>query len=201
MTHDRTCELALPAGSLQCALYAFKGGADAVYFGLKSFSARKGAVNFSFEDVRKVKAYCVENGKKFYITLNTLVKDSDIPQVVRFLKQLDFLAPDGVIVQDLGIAKLMRERFPGNVQIYGINPFLPSKMPITTLLFCSFIRKSAKKRATYAVFSYICNKIKSVITYEKVFVLFTHYYIGLLFACFFSTYINRKRTVRYDCYF
>ena len=113
MTHDRTCELALPAGSLQCALYAFKGGADAVYFGLKSFSARKGAVNFSFEDVRKVKAYCVENGKKFYITLNTLVKDSDIPQVVRFLKQLDFLAPDGVIVQDLGIAKLMRERFPG----------------------------------------------------------------------------------------
>ena len=41
------CELALPAGSLQCALYAFKGGADAVYFGLKSFSARKGAVNFS----------------------------------------------------------------------------------------------------------------------------------------------------------
>ena len=113
MTHNRTCELALPAGSLQCALYAFKGGADAVYFGLKSFSARRGAVNFSFDDVRKIKAYCIENGKKFYITLNTLVKDSDFPQVVRFLKQLDFLAPDGVIVQDLGIAKLMRESFPG----------------------------------------------------------------------------------------
>ncbi|MGX8681804.1 MAG: hypothetical protein ACSW74_03980, partial [Spirochaetales bacterium] len=60
---ENRCELALPAGSLQCALYAFKGGADAVYFGLKSFSARKAAVNFSFEDVRKLKALCSEGGQ------------------------------------------------------------------------------------------------------------------------------------------
>ena len=113
-----TCELALPAGSLQCALYAFKGGADAVYFGLKSFSARKGAVNFSFEDVRKIKAYCQANGKKFYITLNTLVDDNEIPQVITLLKQLDYLAPDGVIVQDLGIARIMREHFP-SLPIHG----------------------------------------------------------------------------------
>ena len=112
MTASRTCELALPAGSLQCALYAFKGGADAVYFGLKSFSARKGAVNFSFEDVRKIKAYCQDNGKKFYITLNTLVSDADIPQVMELLKQLDYLAPDGIIVQDLGIARIMKKHFP-----------------------------------------------------------------------------------------
>ena len=110
---SRHCELALPAGSLQCALYAFRGGADAVYFGLKSFSARKGAVNFSFEDVRKVKAYCRDNGKKFYVTLNTIVTDSEMPDVIRLLKQLDYLQPDGVIVQDLGIAKVMREHFPG----------------------------------------------------------------------------------------
>ena len=44
-------ELALPAGSLESALTAFNHGADAVYFGLKEFSARKGAVNFSFEDL------------------------------------------------------------------------------------------------------------------------------------------------------
>ena len=118
MTHDRICELALPAGSLQCALYAFKGGADAVYLGMKSFSARKGAVNFSFDDVRKVKAYCMENKKKFYITLNTLVSDSEMPAVIRLLKQLDYLGPDGLIVQDLGIAKIMRDRFP-NLPLHG----------------------------------------------------------------------------------
>ncbi len=106
------CELAIPAGSLQCALYAFKGGADAVYLGMKSFSARKGAVNFSFDDVRKLKAYCALNGKKFYITLNTIVNDTEMTQVIPMLRQLEYIQPDGIIVQDLGIAKVMREHFP-----------------------------------------------------------------------------------------
>lgn len=105
-------ELALPAGSLQCALYAFKGGADAVYLGLKEFSARKGAVNFTFEDVRKLKQLCVSQNRKFYITLNTLVTDEELPEVEKLLKQLEYLKPDGVIVQDLGIARLMREEHP-----------------------------------------------------------------------------------------
>lgn len=105
-------ELALPAGSLQCALYAFKGGADAVYLGLKEFSARKGAVNFTFEDVRKLKQLCMSQNKKFYITLNTLVTDEELPEVEKLLRQLEYLKPDGVIVQDLGIARLIRESFP-----------------------------------------------------------------------------------------
>lgn len=113
MKTPHNCELAIPAGSLQCALYAFKGGADAVYFGLKNFSARKGAVNFSFEDVRKIKAYCQSNGRKFYVTLNTLVSDTEMKEVMTLLRQLDYLQPDGIIVQDLGIAKIMREHFPG----------------------------------------------------------------------------------------
>ena len=112
MKASHSCELALPAGSLQCALYAFKGGADAVYFGLKNFSARKGAVNFSFEDVRKIKAYCLGENKKFYVTLNTLVSDSEMAEVITLLRQLEYLQPDGVIVQDLGIAKIMHESFP-----------------------------------------------------------------------------------------
>ncbi len=110
--NEHSCELAIPAGSLQCTLYAFKGGADAVYFGMKSFSARKGAVNFSFEDVRKLKAYCAENGKKFYVTLNTLVNDKEMEAVIPILRQLEYIQPDGIIVQDLGIAKIMRESFP-----------------------------------------------------------------------------------------
>lgn len=111
-TLNKRPELAMPAGSLQCALYAFKGGADAVYLGLKEFSARKGAVNFTFEDARKLKQLCLSQNKKFYVTLNTLVKDDEIPDVQRLLKQLEYLKPNGVIVQDLGIARLMRTKFP-----------------------------------------------------------------------------------------
>lgn len=111
-------ELALPAGSLQCALYAFKGGADAVYLGLKEFSARKGAVNFTFEDVRKLKKLCISQNKRFYITLNTLVTDEELPEVEKLLRQLEYLKPDGVIVQDLGIARLMRKEHP-NLPLHG----------------------------------------------------------------------------------
>ena len=111
-------ELALPAGSLQCALYAFKGGADAVYFGLKDFSARKGAVNFTFEEVRKLKEICNVQGKKFYVTLNTLLYDNELPQAYELLKQLDYLHPDGIIVQDLGLAKLIKDNFPA-LELHG----------------------------------------------------------------------------------
>ncbi len=107
-----TPELSLPAGSLQCALYAFKGGADSVYFGLKSFSARKGAVNFSFDDLRKIARFCKENGKKYYITINTLLDDEQIPELMGLLKQVEYTTCDGVIVQDLGVARIIRERFP-----------------------------------------------------------------------------------------
>lgn len=110
-TTGRT-ELALPAGSLQCALYAFDGGADAVYLGLKAFSARKNAVNFSFEDLRKLKQLCLTRGKKFYITLNTLVRDQEMPEIVEILRELEYMGPDGLIVQDLGIAAVIRRDFP-----------------------------------------------------------------------------------------
>ena len=58
-------ELALPAGSLSGALTALQNGADAVYFGLKDFSARKGAVNFSEEDLSKIRRYSHENNKDY----------------------------------------------------------------------------------------------------------------------------------------
>ena len=105
-------DLSLPAGSLQCALRAFDGGADSVYLGMKNFSARKNAVNFSFEDLRKLKQFCIENGKKFYVTLNTLVSDSQLADVEKCLRQLDYIRPDGVIVQDLGIAHLIKTHHP-----------------------------------------------------------------------------------------
>lgn len=111
-------ELAMPAGNLQCALYAFKGGADAVYLGMKLFSARAGAVNFSFEDLRKLKTICNEQNKKFYITLNTLVKNQDLNEVYRLLRELEFLHPDGVIVQDLGIVNIIRRDFP-SLELHG----------------------------------------------------------------------------------
>ena len=81
-------ELSLPAGNIECAIAAFNGGADSVYLGLKEFSARKGAENFSFDDLRRLKEYTQIHNKKFYIALNTIVTDNELNDVYKILKKL-----------------------------------------------------------------------------------------------------------------
>ena len=105
-------ELALPAGSLSGALTALQNGADAVYFGLKDFSARKGAVNFSEEDLSKIRRYSLENNKKTYITINTLIDDESMPSLIDTLDMVEFYGTDGIIVQDLGVADIVRKYYP-----------------------------------------------------------------------------------------
>jgi putative protease len=111
-------ELALPAGSLQAALVAFSEGADAVYLGMKNFSARKGATNFTFEDLAKLRRVAMEQNKRIYVTVNTLVSDDQWEDLSRLLHQIDFIGCDGVIVQDLGLVNLIRQQFP-NLKLHG----------------------------------------------------------------------------------
>ena len=105
-------ELALPAGTIKEAMAAFKAGADAVYFGMKDFSARKGAGNFSAEDLSRIRRYALDNSKKIYITVNTLIDDKDLPRLYETLKTIDRYGCDGLIVQDLGVARIVRKDFP-----------------------------------------------------------------------------------------
>ena len=105
-------ELSLPSGCLENAVYSFLGGADSVYFGLKDFSARKGAVNFSISDFKKIRHYAKEHNKKIYITINTLIKDSELEKVFDTLKEIEKYGCDGIIVQDYGIMRMLRNYFP-----------------------------------------------------------------------------------------
>lgn len=107
-------ELLSPAGGFDAALAAFQYGADAVYLGLPQFSARADADNITPDRLRTLLAYArsFTPAKKIYVTFNTLVQDAELPQAIDVLDTLDELAPDGVIVQDLGVARLIRERFP-----------------------------------------------------------------------------------------
>lgn len=111
-------ELALPAGSLESGLTAFNSGADAIYFGLKDFSARKGAINFSFDDLSKIRRFSLENGKKIYITINTLLSDSDLPSLIRLLDEVSFYGNDGIIVQDLGLSRIIKKYYP-SLSLHG----------------------------------------------------------------------------------
>ncbi|MDT4761064.1 peptidase U32 family protein [Sphaerochaeta sp. PS] len=111
-------ELALPAGSLQAALVAFNEGADATYLGMRNFSARKEATNFSLEDLSKLRQFANEHNKKIYVTVNTLIDDEQISEVVKTLRQIAFIGCDGIIVQDLGVARIVKNQFP-SLSLHG----------------------------------------------------------------------------------
>lgn len=88
-------------------------GADAVYTGLKDFSARAKAKNFSLSELRKITHYAQSKGRKLYVTLNTLVKERELPQLVETLSALEEIGVDALILQDLAVMRLARDHFPG----------------------------------------------------------------------------------------
>lgn len=105
-------ELLAPAGSLESFFAAIEKGADAVYAGLQEFSARARAKNFSLSQMERMLAYAHGQDRKIYITLNTLVKEKELPQLVDTLAALAGMRVDGVILQDLAVARLIRNHFP-----------------------------------------------------------------------------------------
>lgn len=106
-------ELLAPAGNLNTALAAFDAGADAVYAGLKKFNARERGDNFTTEEMGQLISYAHRNGKKVYLTFNTLLRDSELSEAADSLAELHYLRPDALIVQDIGAAAVIREFFPG----------------------------------------------------------------------------------------
>ena len=106
-------ELLSPAGSLEAFFAAMEKGADAVYAGLHEFSARAKAKNFSLSQLERMLAYAHGQGRRVYVTLNTLVKENELPQLVDLLAALEGMRVDGVILQDMAVARLIREHFPG----------------------------------------------------------------------------------------
>lgn len=109
---DSKFEILAPAGNLATLKSAINNGADAVYIGGKAFSARKNAVNFTNEEIIEAINYSHIYGAKVYITLNTLVSDEEITSVYDFVKFLYEAGADALIIQDLGILKMVKECFP-----------------------------------------------------------------------------------------
>ncbi len=105
-------ELLAPAGSLDALKAAVCAGADAVYLGGASFGARA-AVGFSPDDLREALRFAHFHDRKVYVTVNTLVKDSEWEELRKSLDFLSNLHVDAVLVQDLGALSLCRTEFPG----------------------------------------------------------------------------------------
>ena len=106
-------ELLAPAGSPEAVTAAIQAGADAVYLGYGDFNARRNAKNFSLEELASAVSYCHVRGAKVYLTLNTLVTDRELPAAAQVAAQAAEVGVDAVLIQDLGILRMLRQAAPG----------------------------------------------------------------------------------------
>ena len=105
-------ELLSPAGDFECLKSAVQNGANCIYLGADSFSARAYAHNFQEQELEKAIEYCKIRGVKTNLTLNTLIKDDEIESAFNTAKKAYELGIDAIIVQDLGLAKQLIKAFP-----------------------------------------------------------------------------------------
>jgi len=108
----KTPELLAPAGDWECARAAVENGADAIYFGLDRFNARMRANNFTLTDLPKLLDFLHRRGVKGYVTFNTLVFTEELAEAEQYLRALIAAGVDAVLVQDVGICRLIRRLSP-----------------------------------------------------------------------------------------
>ena len=106
-------ELLAPAGSPTALRAAIEGGADAVYVGGKAFGARAYAKNFDIDELTRAVRYCHLHAVKLYVTVNTLVYDKEMDEVIEFARALYEIGVDALIIADLGAIAEIRRAVPG----------------------------------------------------------------------------------------
>lgn len=108
-------EVLAPAGNKECFLAAVNAGANAVYLGLKDFSARSGIDNFNYEELEWVINYASIFGVKIYLTVNTLIKNNELNDYFNAIEKAYDLGVDAFIVQDVFFGKVLKDKFPNIV--------------------------------------------------------------------------------------
>lgn len=108
-------ELLLPVGNMEMALAAIHNGADAIYLGFPHFNARGRSQDFDTQELREIIETCHLYGVRAHLALNILIFPGEIESVIKGLGAVLPLKPDALIIQDLGLAKLVREMAPDQV--------------------------------------------------------------------------------------
>lgn len=105
-------ELLAPAGDIEAGYAALYYGADAVYLGLQRFSARATAVNFDEENLNRFVGYAHSLGRKVYVTVNTVVQEAELSDLLATLDICSRCHVDALIIQDLGVARVVKKSYP-----------------------------------------------------------------------------------------
>lgn len=140
----RRCELLAPAGDWEAMRAAVANGADAVYFGLDAFNARYRATNFRLGELPAVMRYLHDHNVRGFVTLNTLVFSDELEQIEDYVRQIAHAGVDAVIVQDLGLCRLIRDIAP-SLEIHA-----STQMTLTEPRGIEYVRRLGVSRAVLA---------------------------------------------------
>jgi putative protease len=136
--------LLAPAGDWDALRAAVANGADAIYFGLSNFNARHRAANFTVEELPRVLGYLHDHNVRGYVAFNTLIFSEELPEAVRFVQAIAEAGADAVIVQDLGLARLVHRLAPG-LPLHG-----STQMTLTEPRGIEFVRRLGIERVILA---------------------------------------------------
>ncbi|HEX5500763.1 MAG TPA: U32 family peptidase, partial [Thermomicrobiales bacterium] len=137
-------ELLAPAGDWEALRAAAANGADAVYFGLANFNARHRAANFTLEELPEVVDYLHGRNVRGYVTLNTLIFSDELPEIAGAAAAIAESGADAVIVQDLGLARLIGRLAP-DLAVHG-----STQMTLTEPRGIEFVRRLGVERVILA---------------------------------------------------
>ena len=188
-------ELTVPAGGMDQLIAAVNAGADSVYLGYKKFGARAYADNFDLNQLKKAVAIAHSRNVKVYLTLNTLIKDSEVKEVLEFLKYYTAICTDGIIIQDFCLCKIIRDLF-GHIPIHA-----STQVNIHNTYSLKLIKRLGFKRAILAR-EMTLDEIKSLcrekLTEIEIFIHGSQCY-SYSGSCYFSSFISGRSGNRGRC--
>lgn len=190
-----TAELLAPAGSLEAFFAAMESGADAVYCGLQSFSARAKAKNFSLDDLSAMTRYAHERQRKLFVTMNTLVKEEELPLLINNLAAVEEAEVDALIIQDLGVWRIAREHFP-NLPLHSSTQMtVHNSAGVKQLEQMGFERAVLARELTLPEIQHIRSQTQMELEH------FIHGALCFCFSgqCYFSSYLGGKSGNRGRC--
>ena len=111
-------EILAPVGNYEMLETAIANNADAVYLGLENFNARAKADNFNSDNIRETVKLCHLYGIKVYITVNTLIADTEMDSVIQMIEKAHMANVDAFIIQDIGLVSMLKQKYP-NIELHA----------------------------------------------------------------------------------
>ena len=188
-------ELLSPVGGYEQFIAAVECGADAVYLGGSAFNARNSATNFSDEELQQAIKYAHVRGVKVHLTLNILIHDNEIKDVIEFAKRAYSYGIDAFIVQDLGVVNLLREVIPDATIHFSTQGTIYSLEGVKALENFNFERVVLSRELTLDEIENVCKNTDTEIE------IFVHGALCICYSgqCRFSSLVGERSGNRGKC--